>query len=162
MLFRLSHRLFCVLAIASGMAACTAAPASGDPKAALASADSAFQAAVTARDLEQTLSFYTSDAVLMPAAKPIIVGRDSIRAEWRSLYAIPGFSNAAKLLAVDASAANDLAYTRGSYETQLMGEDRRLLTERGKWVSVWRRQPDGSWKITVDIYNTDTKPPDHL
>ena len=49
----------------------------------------------------------------------------------------------------------------GTYTSQLMGEDGKLVAEPGKWLSVWKKQADGSWKVVVDTYNTDIKPPDH-
>ncbi len=33
------------------------------------------------------------------------------------------------------------------------------ITERIKGVHILRRQPDGSWKIAQDVWNTDTPPP---
>ena len=29
------------------------------------------------------------------------------------------------------------------------------VSEKGKYVEVWRKQPDGSWKIKWDIFNSD-------
>ena len=134
----------------------------GNATAALRAADSALQQAVAARDVDRTATFYAPDAVLLPAAEPQITGREAIRAEWAKLFAIPAFANTSRTTQLEVAASGELAFTRGVYETRLTGQDRRPVTERGKWVSVWRRQADGSWRIVVDAYNTDTPPPDHL
>jgi hypothetical protein len=34
-------------------------------------------------------------------------------------------------------------------------------TEHGKWVSIWKKQTDGTWKVAVEIYNTDAPPLPH-
>jgi ketosteroid isomerase-like protein len=142
---------------------CTERRPADDAHASLAvkSADASFQQAVAAKDLNRIMSFYADDAVLMPAAKPLLTGKAAITNEWKELLAIPAFQNASKLAQVEVSASADLAYTRGSYETRLMGEDGKLVTEPGKWLSVWRKQPDGSWRVAIETYNTDIPPPDH-
>ena len=146
-----------------GLLACgTRQTSMAEAEAAVRAADVALQRAIEARDLERTVAFYAADARLLPAAAPIISGRDAIRAEWTELYAIPAFASIATLAEVTVAASGDLAYTRGSYETRMTGQDGKPVTEKGKYVTIWRRQADGSWLIVVDIYNTDTPPPDHI
>jgi ketosteroid isomerase-like protein len=128
---------------------------------AVKAADASFQQAIAAKDLNKIMSFYAEDAVLMPAAKPLLTGKAAITNEWKQLLAIPAFQNASKLAQLEVSASADFAYTRGSYETRLMGEDGKLVIEPGKWLSVWRKQPDGSWRVAIETYNTDIPPPDH-
>ncbi len=138
--------------------------AASDPAQALSalrSADSLVQAAVVARDAEGTASYYADDAVLMPVAESIVEGRAAILTEWRHVFGIPGFANHARLVAAEVSVTGDLGYTRGTYESPMRGPDGQPLLERGKWVSVWKRQADGQWRIVVDIFNTDTPPPVH-
>ncbi|MEO5826444.1 MAG: DUF4440 domain-containing protein [Gemmatimonadales bacterium] len=128
---------------------------------ALRTADAMVQEAVVSKDAERTASFYAENAVLMPVAEPSVEGRAAILAEWRHVFAIPGIANSARLVAADVSTAGDLGYTRGTYEAPMLSADGQSLLERGKWVSIWKRQADGEWRIIVDIYNTDTPPPVH-
>ena len=134
---------------------------SGSEVEAVRAADAMLQKAVAANDLEAIVSFYADDAVLMPAAEPSITGKKGIKEEWEHILAIPGLQNTSKLVRAEASSANDFAYTMGTYQSQMMGEDGRQVTEPGKWLSVWKKQPDGAWRIVVDTYNTDIPPPDH-
>ena len=107
------------------------------------------------------MSFYAETAVLLPTAEPLVSGKAAIGEEWRHILAIPAFQNTSKLARLEVSSSNDMAYTMGSYQTRLMGEDGKLATEPGKWLSVWKKQSDGSWRIVADTYNTDIPPPDH-
>ena len=127
----------------------------------LRAADSTLQAAIAARDLAGTLAFYADDAVLMPLAKITAVGRDAIRDEWEHSFGIPGYENTAPLTALDVSQDGTMGVTRGTYAATMKAPDGQSIVERGKWVSVWRRAAGGPWRITVDIYNTDSLPPDH-
>lgn len=159
------HKVFFYLcaALLLVFTACTSKPNPhvSDAATAIRAADTALQKAVADRDLEKIVSHYADDAVLMPTAEPIVVGKAAIRKEWAHILAIPNFQNRSELTKIDASSGGDMAYTMGSYVATLMGEDGNLATEPGKWMSVWRRQPDGSWRIVADIYNTDIPPPDH-
>jgi uncharacterized protein (TIGR02246 family) len=127
---------------------------------AIRAADSALTAAVVAKDADRTAALYAEDAVLLPVAEPLIEGRAAIREEWAKVNGIPGLANRARLVRVEASGGS-LAYTRGTYETTMLGPDGKPTVERGKWVTVWRRQADGSWRVAADIYNTDSPPPLH-
>lgn len=123
--------------------------------------DRELQAAVARKDIDRIMSFYDDDAVLLPAAKPAIRGREAIRSEWTQILAIPGFENQGTLTSLELSSSADLAYTTGSYLAQMRGEDGTTVREPGKWVTVWKRRQSGAWRIVLDTYNTDVPPPDH-
>ncbi|WP_411281526.1 YybH family protein [Gemmatimonas sp.] len=129
--------------------------------AALRTADAMVQEAIVSRDAERATSFYAENAVMMPVAESSVEGRAAILAEWRHVFGIPGFANRARLVASEVSTAGDFGYTRGTYESPMLSTDGQSLLERGKWVSIWKRQSDGHWRIIVDIFNTDTPPPVH-
>ena len=127
----------------------------------LRSVDSALTAAVLAEDADRTAEFYDENAEMLPVAEPVVVGRDAIRREWSEIFGIPGYSSQVQLTRADVSADGTLGYTRGTYVATMLGTDGKPTTEVGKWVTVWRRQNDGAWRIVQDIYNTDAPPPDH-
>lgn len=131
------------------------------PSEAVRAVDASFQRAIAAKDLNKIMSFYAETAVLLPAAKPRLDGKAAITKEWQDLLAIPAFQNSSKLSRVEVSGSNDLAYTMGSYQTRLMGENGEIVTEPGKWLTIWKKQADGSWRVIVETYNTDIPPPDH-
>jgi hypothetical protein len=31
--------------------------------------------------------------------------------------------------------------------------------DEGKYVEIWRKQPEGSWKVVLDIFNSDLAAP---
>ncbi|MDP3746365.1 MAG: DUF4440 domain-containing protein [Phenylobacterium sp.] len=128
---------------------------------AVRAADASLQQAVTARDLSKIMAFYADTAILMPTAEPKVIGKAAIEEEWKHILAIPAFENRSKLERVEVSASNDLAYTMGVYTSRLMGEDDKIVEEPGKWLTVWKKQADGRWRVIVETYNTDIPPPDH-
>jgi ketosteroid isomerase-like protein len=117
--------------------------------------------AIDAKDASAIAAFYADNAILMPTAEPVVRGKAAITEEWKHILAIPAFANESKLGGVEVASASDLAYTYGSYRSRLMGEDGKLVMEPGKWLTIWKKQPDGRWQIVLDTYNTDIPPPDH-
>lgn len=143
-------------------AGCTGTQTRGEnPAEAIEAADQALQQAIAKGEVERIASFYAEDAVLLPTAEPIITGKAAIRAEWEHVLGIPGMQNVSSLKRVDVSQSGDMAYSRGTYTSRMAGPKGEALTEPGKWVSVWKKQSDGQWRIVVDIYNTDIMPPVH-
>jgi ketosteroid isomerase-like protein len=57
----------------------------------------------------------------------------------------------------EASLAGDLGYTWGRYEYRDRKPDGKPIVESGTYVTVWRRQPDGSWKVVLDGGTADPK-----
>jgi ketosteroid isomerase-like protein len=50
---------------------------------------------------------------------------------------------------------------QGTYTSRMVGPKGKPLTEPGKWVSIWKKQSDGQWRVVADTYNTDVMPPVH-
>jgi ketosteroid isomerase-like protein len=71
-------------------------------------------------------------------------GKDAIRAFFTKLYATPGF----KLTWTPdyAKVFGDVGVTSGRYRNEVSGK----LTDSGRYVTVWSRQKDGSWKWSWD------------
>ena len=148
--------------VALALGACSAKrPDAGAEAEQLRSLDSKLGQAIDAKDAAAVAAYYADDAIMMPTAEPAIRGKPAIMEEWQHILAIPAFQNESKLGGLEIAAAGDFAYTYGSYRSRMMGEDGKLLVEPGKWLTIWQKQSDGSWRIKMDTYNTDIPPPDH-
>ncbi len=55
----------------------------------------------------------------------------------------------------EISAGGDLGYAVGTYEQTAPDKSGVLTHSVGKWMSVFRKQPDGSWGAIADTYNVD-------
>jgi ketosteroid isomerase-like protein len=58
----------------------------------------------------------------------------------------------------EVAASGDLGYTYGTYTDQLKTKSGRDTTIYGNYVTVWKKQPDGSWKFLVDGSTNTPKP----
>jgi ketosteroid isomerase-like protein len=59
----------------------------------------------------------------------------------------------------DVSRAGDLGYTTGPYRLSDRSAERRP-TQHGYYFSIWKRQPDGAWKVVVDVGISTPAPDD--
>lgn len=110
------------------------------------------------RDPQKFLSFFAPDASVYPPGMPIATGIEAIKTMWGQLTAMPGFSIRWTANKVDVAGSADLAYTAGTYEMTLSDPAGKIITEVGKYVTTWKKQPDGQWKVVEDIFNSNTTP----
>jgi ketosteroid isomerase-like protein len=53
----------------------------------------------------------------------------------------------------EVSQAGDMGWTWGWYTTTYNDANGEQQTARGKYLNVWKKMPDGSWKVVADIGN---------
>jgi len=58
----------------------------------------------------------------------------------------------------DMAASGDLGYTYGNYVFKHKDKSGKLVTDYGKYTSIWKKQKDGSWKVVVDMGNSSPAP----
>ena len=58
----------------------------------------------------------------------------------------------------DIAASGDLGYTWGTFEFHSKDKDGKDVVDQGKYMSVWKKQADGSWKVAVDMGNASKRP----
>ncbi len=123
---------------------------------ALLDADQAW--AETLPDLDEFLSFFAEDGALYPPEPPIAVGTDAIQAVVSGLLSMPGFAVTWTATKADVSQAGGLGYTTGTYDQTVHDAAGNPVMTRGNYVTVWKKQEDGQWKVVADIFNPDAPP----
>ena len=121
---------------------------------ALMAADDAWSK--TVGDTSEFLSFLTDDALFMPGGAPLAQG-DAIRETWEQLVSNPGFALEWSASSVEVAGSGELGYTVGSFKL-VLDQDGVSMVTIGKYVTVWAKQDDGSWKVQVDCFNADGPP----
>jgi len=108
----------------------------------------------TTKDTEKFASYFAPDGTVYPQGMPATTGVEAIRTWFAEISKTPGFSVTWTATKADVGATGDLGYTVGTYEAS-MGS----ATEKGKYVTIWKKQTDGAWKVTDDIFNADAGAP---
>jgi uncharacterized protein (TIGR02246 family) len=143
---------------AAGVATATAADA-GEARQAIEAANTKFVEAVKRGDTTVAIADnYADDAIVMAPGAESWRGREAVR---------KGFAGMATQMPVkefslktdDVMVGGDLAVETGAYEMTMQPKTGREVKDKGKYVVVWKRQADGSWKIVRDVFNSDVAPP---
>ena len=121
---------------------------------AVRAADVAWAQAFSRKDLAGYLAFVDSTASIQQPNGPTVTGAAAIRTLVEGFYALPNLTGTWQPTSVAASRAGDLAYSTGTYELSYNDPSGKLVTERGKYVEVWRSQADGSWRMVVESFNS--------
>ena len=122
---------------------------------ALRKLDDEWSRAIGARDVEKAISYYADDAVVMPPNIPTLTGKEPIRSLWKSMLDSPSFTGGWKATKVEVARSGDLAYVSGNYEFNEKDDSGKPIADKGKYLEVWRKQTDGSWKCVAGMFNSD-------
>jgi ketosteroid isomerase-like protein len=116
-----------------------------------------FMKAAAEKGSQGYMSYYAEDSAELPNGEDAILGKENIaktmgflddknnRLTWSPVHA-------------DMAASGDLGYTYGTYEFRSIGKDGKPTVEDGKYVSIWKKQKDGSWKVVMDMGNSSPRP----
>ncbi|HEY7680727.1 MAG TPA: DUF4440 domain-containing protein [Terriglobia bacterium] len=155
---RVVARVFCI-GLAAFALACTQQQPAPDTRAAdeaaIRQADIAWSEATATKQAEAMVGYYDEQGSVLPPNAPIATGKDAVGKVWAGLFAIPGFSVHWQPDRVEVARSGDLAYSQGTYELTVNDPKGVPSTDRGKYVVVWKKQADGSWKALADIFNSD-------
>lgn len=106
------------------------------------------------RELDAMVSeFYAEEARLLPADRPVVHGREEIREFWRGAPEEGLIS--LELDPVEVDGSGELAYEIGTFLRTVRPRHGALLRIEGKYLTLYRRQEDGSLKAIAEIYNRD-------
>jgi ketosteroid isomerase-like protein len=114
-----------------------------------------FVDAFNKQDIDSVLSFYAADAVMLGPDHPGVKGKAAIRELLKSMIHT-GYSSL--MLGRNSMAhLGDLAVDIGYYTANTAGREREVgkREENGKYVTAWRRQPNGEFLITVTVWSTN-------
>jgi uncharacterized protein (TIGR02246 family) len=110
------------------------------------------------KDLQRIADCYAEDGMLIPPNSPIVQGPEAIR-KFAADRSEANVSLRAQGTHVEVSGSGDLAFVRGSYEATLTGPAGEQLNDRGRYLHVWKRQSDGTWKAIVDMWSSELPRP---
>jgi ketosteroid isomerase-like protein len=105
------------------------------------------------RDVDRILSFWTDDAVVYPPGMPVLSGKAALRGYVEGALAIPGFHISWTTSEARLSSDGRMAFLLSSNVVTMPDPAGRPVITRGRAVTVWRREADGEWRCTVDIWN---------
>ncbi|MFL5372318.1 MAG: YybH family protein [Myxococcales bacterium] len=119
---------------------------------ALMDADTQFARDTAERGVEGWVSWFTDDGTMYPPARDAIEGRAAIREQMGDLYDPRSGQGGLRLdwqpIRAEVSESGELGWTTGTSKVVTTAGMRQ-----GRYITVWRKQADGSWKVWADLGN---------
>lgn len=107
------------------------------------------------KDAEVAGAFYAPGAAMMMANMKLVQGAE-IKGLLKEMMADPNYSVKFDTQKLEVSASGELGYSRGAYVfTMTDPATKKAVREAGKYLTMYARQADGSWKIVDDITAPD-------
>lgn len=122
-----------------------------DPTQALLEADRLFAEDTAELGVDGWLAWFEANGTMVQGTGEVR-GHDAIRALMAPFFADSTAQLVWDPIRAEISEDSDLGYTIGSYRVIRAGvaEDEPPLSH-GMYLTVWRRQADGAWKVAADI-----------
>lgn len=134
---------------------CDSAPQKADTAAIeqqILAQEEAWNRAYEKRDPEALAGFFADDAAMASPGEQLVRGKDSIRKVTEEFAKDPNLNVSFRANRVQVAEAGDLAYTRGQYMlTSTDPATNQPESSRGYYLTVWKKQADGSWKAVEDF-----------
>ncbi len=110
----------------------------------------AFLDAYSRGDAAACAASYTEDATILPGDRPIASGREEIEVLFTQIFE-QGIRNMT-LMPEEVGSSGDLAYEIGTAILELPQSDGSILTDERRYLTVRKRQSDGSWRMHASTW----------
>lgn len=109
--------------------------------------------------MEGWVGWFAEDGFQVPNGGPLVVGPEAIRANMKGLFADTTVRLTWAPDTALVAAAGDMGYTIGHWRLLRRAAPADSAPARGRYLTVWKRQTDGGWKVAADIGNQEPKRP---
>lgn len=124
-------------------------------RAALLDAATAYHDAAIAKDRQAVVGFYADDAMMVPPNAERVLGIDGVRDYRFGFIENPSAETRFETVKVEVSSGGDSGWTLAMVEVTFDGPDGQPAGDRIRDFHLWKKQADGTWKVVVDIWNSE-------
>jgi ketosteroid isomerase-like protein len=117
--------------------------------------DTKWSASSASKNVDQWVSFYGPDALLLAPNEPIADTPTKIKKSMAAFLSLPDLSLSFWSDKVWVAKSLDVAYEYGHYSMSFKDPKGNTVKDQGKSVEVWRKQKTGKWLCVVDMFNSD-------
>jgi uncharacterized protein (TIGR02246 family) len=112
---------------------------------------------IGSKDIDKWASYFAEDASGLYPGMGTLNGKAAIKAAIAPLFADPNSGMMFQSNKVVASKGGDMVYSEGTYTmTMTNPKTKKPATDKGKYLTIYMKQADGSWKAVADTYNSDS------
>jgi ketosteroid isomerase-like protein len=108
--------------------------------------------------IDTALAHYAEDVVSMPNNEPMVKGKDALRERTRQMIGMGMTFSKVTFTTLDVQVSGSLAYELGTFAMTFTMPPSGELSEAGKYLTIYERATDGTWKVKVETWNADEQP----
>ena len=113
--------------------------------------------AVARGDSAAILAHYADDAIVLGSGAPMLQGKPAVAAFLQGLFGENRLTDV-KGTVTDIMISGDLAVETGTYAMTIIPRNGNAVADKGKYIHVWKKSVDGSWKIVRYAPTSDIPP----
>ncbi|MDQ3908756.1 MAG: DUF4440 domain-containing protein [Acidobacteriota bacterium] len=125
------------------------------PADAIREADAGWMKVFSAKDLDKSVAFVAAEGSVLAPNAPIATGGAAVRTLFAGFFTLPNLQISWHPAKAEVARSGELGYTSGAYQMTFNDPSGKQVNDRGKYVTIWKKQADGSWKVMYDIFNSD-------
>ncbi len=110
--------------------------------------------ALNNKDIETLLALHTDDIILMDPGMPAIQGKEKIKALFAD-FKRKKVDLKLQFEIYESEVIQHRAFVRGMVARQMVNKQGDMVMEKGKFICICRKEPNGSWLRTHVIANMD-------
>jgi len=103
---------------------------------------------------DKVAAMYCDSAKLSPNGGNFVLGRDSIKAFWAEDFKSSKLLEM-KTIVLTIDGNEDVIYETGKAISKFLINDTVPYEAKVKYINVWRKQSNGSYKLDIDFWNKD-------
>ena len=108
------------------------------------------------KDTEALVGHYADDAFFFTTGVAPADGSTAIRQVYATASTDPAFGIHFASDKIDVASSGDLAYSRGKFDERFTDKKTgKVMTGSGSYITVYKKQDDGSWKAVEDFASLD-------
>jgi uncharacterized protein (TIGR02246 family) len=111
-----------------------------------------FADALRLNDAASAAAMYADDATLLAPAAEVLRGRSAIERFWRT--GLESGLEDVRLVVLELRHRGEVAIEIGQYALRVASESGAVV-DRGRYLTVHRMQPDGSWRRAAEMFGPD-------
>ena len=144
----------CVVQAVASIGAQTPAPNLQAAADQIIKSDAAFAQSVAEKDRTKFLSFIADVTTFNGGAANELHGRDAVMKAWGDFFAPDGPTLSWTPTKGEVIGAGDVGYTMGRSVLRQKDASGKVTERLGQYLTIWRKQLDGSWKVVFDTGST--------
>ena len=114
------------------------------------------QAYMQAKDAAKWVSYFADDSSALYPGASTVEGKAAIQSAMEPVFKDAHFAIDFHSTRVVASKGGDMVYAQGAYTmTTTNPKTKKPVNDKGKYLTIYMKQADGSWKIVADTFNSD-------